>query len=98
MIRTGSVFVFFLIFRLPPRSTRTYTLFPYTTLFRSDRSPSSDGPFVQSDPFGCVASTVGRGEAPVHHGQQAYRTRIAAVAHSRNKRGDRKSTRLNSSH
>src|SRR3546814_5397878 len=22
--------------RLPPRSTRTYTLFPYTTLFRSD--------------------------------------------------------------
>src|SRR3546814_3305626 len=25
----------FLIRRLPPRSTRTYTLFPYTTLFRS---------------------------------------------------------------
>src|SRR3546814_7924030 len=24
--------------RLPPRSTRTDTLFPYTTLFRSDRS------------------------------------------------------------
>src|SRR3546814_16824296 len=24
--------------RRPPRSTRTYTLFPYTTLFRSDRS------------------------------------------------------------
>src|SRR3546814_2827959 len=30
------VFVFvFLIIRLPPRSTRTDTLFPYTTLFRS---------------------------------------------------------------
>src|SRR3546814_4332535 len=27
--------VFFLIIRLPPRSTRTDTLFPYTTLFRS---------------------------------------------------------------
>src|SRR3546814_1173317 len=26
---------FFLIIRLPPRSTRTDTLFPYTTLFRS---------------------------------------------------------------
>src|SRR3546814_7115441 len=26
---------FFLIRRRPPRSTRTYTLFPYTTLFRS---------------------------------------------------------------
>src|SRR3546814_11916155 len=27
--------------RRPPRSTRTYTLFPYTTLFRSDRLPSA---------------------------------------------------------
>src|SRR3546814_20610404 len=26
---------FFLMIRLPPRSTRTDTLFPYTTLFRS---------------------------------------------------------------
>src|SRR3546814_11177075 len=26
---------FFLMFRRPPRSTRTDTLFPYTTLFRS---------------------------------------------------------------
>src|SRR3546814_7466985 len=33
-----SVFVFFfLMIRRPPRSTRTDTLFPYTTLFRSDR-------------------------------------------------------------
>src|SRR3546814_18858380 len=30
-----SVFVFFLMIRRPPRSTRTDTLFPYTTLFRS---------------------------------------------------------------
>src|SRR3546814_10860573 len=28
-------FLFFLMRRRPPRSTRTYTLFPYTTLFRS---------------------------------------------------------------
>src|SRR3546814_4760898 len=28
-------FVFFLMIRRPPRSTRTDTLFPYTTLFRS---------------------------------------------------------------
>src|SRR3546814_4796120 len=27
---------FFLMIRRPPRSTRTYTLFPYTTLFRSN--------------------------------------------------------------
>src|SRR3546814_17755595 len=32
-----SFFVFFLMIRRPPRSTRTDTLFPYTTLFRSLR-------------------------------------------------------------
>src|SRR3546814_14987246 len=31
------VFFFFLMIRRPPRSTRTDTLFPYTTLFRSQR-------------------------------------------------------------
>src|SRR3546814_12720707 len=30
-----SLFFFFLMLRRPPRSTRTDTLFPYTTLFRS---------------------------------------------------------------
>src|SRR3546814_13928559 len=30
---------FFLMIRLPPRSTRTDTLFPYTTLFRSPYQP-----------------------------------------------------------
>src|SRR3546814_4358847 len=33
-----SIFFFFLMIRRPPRSTRTDTLFPYTTLFRSTRS------------------------------------------------------------
>src|SRR3546814_14603639 len=30
---------FFLMIRRPPRSTRTDTLFPYTTLFRSENHP-----------------------------------------------------------
>src|SRR3546814_5570264 len=30
-----ALFFFFLMIRRPPRSTRTDTLFPYTTLFRS---------------------------------------------------------------
>src|SRR3546814_16950970 len=34
---SGFDFVFFLMIRRPPRSTRTDTLFPYTTLFRSKR-------------------------------------------------------------
>src|SRR3546814_11340415 len=32
------VYFFFLMIRRPPRSKRTDTLFPYTTLFRSQRS------------------------------------------------------------
>src|SRR3546814_13891397 len=43
------VFVFFfLMIRRPPRSTRTDTLFPYTTLFRSSlRSPSEGRDHVE---------------------------------------------------
>src|SRR3546814_21195602 len=32
---SSTMFFFFLMIRRPPRSTRTDTLFPYTTLFRS---------------------------------------------------------------
>src|SRR3546814_8207950 len=35
------IVVFFLMIRRPPRSTRTDTLFPYTTLFRSKTAVSS---------------------------------------------------------
>src|SRR3546814_3431043 len=45
---------FFLMIRRPPRSTRTDTLFPYTTLFRSTSvdvtdkgNPNLQGPMVQ---------------------------------------------------
>src|SRR3546814_5693299 len=37
-------FFFFLMIRRPPRSTRTDTLFPYTTLFRSCRLMNSSAP------------------------------------------------------
>src|SRR3546814_6690742 len=43
------ILLFFLVIRRPPRSTRTDTLFPYTTLFRSARRP-----------LGLVAGVVGR--------------------------------------
>src|SRR3546814_13130612 len=36
LIVSSCVYVFFFMIRRPPRSTRTDTLFPYTTLFRSD--------------------------------------------------------------
>src|SRR3546814_7994147 len=46
--------------RRPPRSTRTDTLFPYTTLFRSDgHAPAGDG-YRAADPAVVVlAPTVG---------------------------------------
>src|SRR3546814_2021440 len=41
MLRFGSCYsLLFLMIRRPPRSTRTDTLFPYTTLFRSPTSGS----------------------------------------------------------
>src|SRR3546814_9913839 len=36
--------VFFLMIRRPPRSTRTDTLFPYTTLFRSESDAGHAAP------------------------------------------------------
>src|SRR3546814_8262697 len=42
--------LFFLMIRRPPRSTRTDTLFPYTTLFRSigvDFQPRPEGPVTK---------------------------------------------------
>src|SRR3546814_4927336 len=41
-----SLIFFFLMIRRPPRSTRTDTLFPYTTLFRSPDRRFFDGAFL----------------------------------------------------
>src|SRR3546814_9244742 len=44
------VYFFFLMIRRPPRSTRTDTLFPYTTPFRSPTLATTN-PFIFSDGF-----------------------------------------------
>src|SRR3546814_14400277 len=49
------VSIFFLMIRRPPRSTRTDTLFPYTTLFRSKLIPGDDLPPVARDPRQAVS-------------------------------------------
>src|SRR3546814_18095812 len=105
--------IVFLMIRRPPRSTRTYTLFPYTTLFRSPAAPRR-----RLDP----ARDLGRRRSglradscrshrlplrPLTGGLEA----VGAQAHGSAKgqhmivgiigagqMGDRKSTRLNSSH
>src|SRR3546814_6118559 len=43
MINLRYLLFFFLMIRRPPRSTRTDTLFPYTTLFRSSGGGEPDG-------------------------------------------------------
>src|SRR3546814_15477287 len=59
---------FFLMIRRPPRSTRTDTLFPYTTLFRSDvrerRSRPAGGDGVLSDDRRCRLSAARRRSGP----------------------------------
>src|SRR3546814_6813195 len=53
------MFFFFLIIRRPPRSTRTDTLFPYTTLFRS--GPPAAKPLAGSwrrDRHSCAGGLV----------------------------------------
>src|SRR3546814_13673599 len=45
--------------RRPPRSTRTDTLFPYTTLFRSDRCGSIDATWAANDHNGHGTNMAG---------------------------------------
>src|SRR3546814_8232266 len=82
--------------RRPPRSTRTDTLFPYTTLFRSsDREhwPASDQ-FAADDPGQCLdpreVQRVGPGQRP-RRGLRRLRSWLGIQR--RQCREDRKSTR-----
>src|SRR3546814_18468734 len=96
--------------RRPPRSTRTYTLFPSTTLFRSDR----DAVAARADPKRAVprprrrqrGGGGDRGGALEYSREGAKRLvradRSVLASGPRLSPGvthrDRKSTRLNSSH
>src|SRR3546814_8446144 len=107
--------------RRPPRSTRTDTLFPYTTLFRSGTAADCRLGSIASlqrqaagraDPgcdtaAACRPRRAGRAGAAVvallvltilRRGPSLHgRTRFAREGEIR-REGDRKSTRLNSSH
>src|SRR3546814_11815156 len=57
---------FFLMIRRPPRSTRTDTLFPYTTLFRSGLAVAV-GVAEQGDPVRRHAARARPAHHPFHH-------------------------------
>src|SRR3546814_4001788 len=56
LYRFSSNVFFFLMIRRPPRSTRTDTLFPYTTLFRSLPEPTLPG---LDEPYGILVTGIG---------------------------------------
>src|SRR3546814_12918542 len=99
----SACFFFFLIIRRPPRSTRTDTLFPYTTLFRSiavlDIAEPRQQARVDVDPHR-IDRIAGREDQlrlvrsvrPQHLVHRSLDVSGVTVV------ADRKSTRLNSSH
>src|SRR3546814_11880068 len=88
---------FFLMIRRPPRSTRTDTLFPYTTLFRSSGEQASDNraALAKSMVWGPVASKEAASMVLL---DDNFASIVSAVREGRTVYEDRKSTRLNSSH
>src|SRR3546814_13342380 len=92
---------FFLMIRRPPRSTRTDTLFPYTTLFRSllvgKVTPKGETELTAEEKliraiFKEKAREVRDTSLKVPHGEGGVVIDVKTFSR------DRKSTRLNSSH
>src|SRR3546814_15996113 len=93
--------VFFLMRRRPPRSTRTDTLFPYTTLFRSGNKKGTrevrqffngEKVFDSPKPVGLIQRII---QIAANNNSLVldFFAGSSTTAHA-----DRKSTRLNSSH
>src|SRR3546814_15216765 len=102
-----SCFVFFLLMiRRPPRSTRTDTLFPNTTLFRSRSEEDVERPARRRSGCEQKAERVEMAVSPDRDEQQQAQDGCgqpepidrAPRARQCDRERDRKSTRLNSSH
>src|SRR3546814_14197030 len=80
------VVVFVLMTRRPPRSTRTDTLFPYTTLFRSRstkrRPRSRESPGQAADRRGCRCRGLSSAGSRIS-GNAASRRSLAPAAEKR---------------
>src|SRR3546814_14315872 len=88
---------FFLMIRRPPRSTRTDTLFPYTTLYRSYQLGLIEHPIVLFKSKEIMPAFV-EIDAPFNHWEQFTDKPIYLINTPGNHETDRKSKRLNSSH
>src|SRR3546814_9676704 len=95
MFYNVAVFIFFFTIRRPPRSTRTDTLFPYTTLFRSLRMCALESPQTPS----ARGNRTRRLSLGIHGSSQAAMLQAVGFldgACQGKSMTDRKSTRLNS--
>src|SRR3546814_20027583 len=97
------MFIFFLMNRRPPRSTRTDTLFPYTTLFLSPLVQRNDERMNQDrqdrpgkDQILPLCRQHLQADAEAGKNEREFADLGEARRHSESR--DRKSTRLNSSH
>src|SRR3546814_13928618 len=83
----GFFLFFFLMIRRPPRSTRTDTLFPYTTLFRSATLSPEQFIRLKEEMAAGFQGAANAGRPMLLEGGLKWQPL-----------SDRKSTRLNSSH
>src|SRR3546814_19045008 len=98
---------FFVMHRRPPRYTRTLTLFPNTTLVRSQINSNASSPeysATASVPTVIISAATGTGDGPngfVVDGTVGGNVTLGNkvnMAGGVDAQSDRKSTRLNSSH
>src|SRR3546814_19135560 len=95
--------VFFLMIRRPPRSTRTDTLFPYTTLFRSEGGQfRSDPPIViqaiasgKQRAMGFMPNDIMRSEEHTSELQSLMRISYAVFCLKKKKTKTKKAPKLN---
>src|SRR3546814_14962608 len=96
-----AVFFFFLMIRRPPRSTRTDTLFPYTTLFRSGAQPlAAVMAGAHCLAIECQESRIEKRLETRYLDRRASSLdeALEIIRTAKEPTSDRKSTRLNSSH
>src|SRR3546814_7978399 len=70
---------FFLMIRRPPRSTRTDTLFPYTTLFRSAHFGGECSGRGVADAFRAAPRRCARDPAQVMHRSEEHTSELQSL-------------------
>src|SRR3546814_12573153 len=70
---------FFLMIRRPPRSTRTDTLFPYTTLFRSGEFPALEEHVVEAPVLGGQRRGIAHFAGPGHKRSEEHTSELQSL-------------------